>query len=155
MKQFSTESGLKRSVLHRFCWLSVYRLLHPKRWTSYIVCVDDGESDFEAAGIAPKGKSNPAFAGPRPKDRLGGWSSCFASGLIKGSPFINNLILCFLLRDILRRSDASKSEVICARVDIALAARANDVARTVLIVAQERAAAMHAFLFIRLGRIEW
>src|SRR4030095_932621 len=110
---------------------------------------------LEAAGVARRGKTNPGFAGPTPKGRLGGWSSCFASGLIKRSPFINNLILCFLLRDILRRSDASKSEVICARVDIALAARANDVARTVLIVAQERAAAMHAFLFIRLGGIEW
>jgi hypothetical protein len=49
----------------------------------YIVCVDDGESDFEAAGIAPNGKTNPAFGGQRAKDRVANWSSLCASGLIK------------------------------------------------------------------------
>ena len=78
--------------------------------------------------LPPKGKINPAFAGPRAEDRIGSWNSCFASGLIKGPPFINNLILYFLLRDVLHRSDASKTKVIRAGVDIAFAARANDVA---------------------------
>jgi hypothetical protein len=59
--------------------------------------------------------------------RLGSWSSRFALSLIKG-PFIKNLILRFLLRNILRRSDASKTKVICAGVDLTFAARANDVA---------------------------
>jgi hypothetical protein len=49
----------------------------------YIVCVDNGESEFEAAGIAPKGKTNPAFGGQRAKDRVASWSSYCASGLIK------------------------------------------------------------------------
>jgi hypothetical protein len=49
----------------------------------YIVCGDNGESDFEAAGIAPKGKTNPAFAGQRAEGRVASWSFCCASGLIK------------------------------------------------------------------------
>jgi hypothetical protein len=49
----------------------------------YIVCGDNGESDFEAAGIAPTGKTNPAFAGQRAEDRVASWSFCCASGLIK------------------------------------------------------------------------
>ena len=49
----------------------------------YIVRVDKSESDLEAAAIAPKGQINPALAGPRAKDRLGSWNSCFASASIK------------------------------------------------------------------------
>jgi hypothetical protein len=74
------------------------------------------------------GKTNPGFAGPRPKDRLGRWSFCFASGVINVSPLLRNLILHCLLRDFLRRLDASKPEVICAGVDLTFAARADDVA---------------------------
>ena len=40
-------------------------------------------------------------------------------------------------------------------VDLALAARADDVTRTVLIVAKKGAAAVDALLFVGLGRIEW
>ena len=45
--------------------------------------------------------------------------------------------------------------MIRAGVDFAFAARADDVARTILIVAKKRAAAMDALLLVRLGRIEW
>jgi hypothetical protein len=38
------------------------------------------------------------------------------------------LILRCVLRDVLRRSNASKTEMICAGVDLTFAARANDVA---------------------------
>ena len=43
----------------------------------------------------------------------------------------------------------------CAGVDFAFAARADDVARAVLIVAKKRAAAVDALLLVGLGRIEW
>ena len=59
------------------------------------------------------------------------------------------------LRDILRRSDASKTDVICARVDLAFTARANDVTGTILVVAEEGASAMHPLFFVRLGGIKW
>jgi hypothetical protein len=58
--------------------------------------------------------------------RLGCWRSCFASGLSKGS-LQRNLILRCLLRDIFGRLDASKTEVICAGIDLAFAARSNDI----------------------------
>ena len=48
-----------------------------------------------------------------------------------------------------------KTEMIRAGVDFAFAAGADDVARAILIVAKKRAAAMHALLLVRLGRIEW
>ena len=44
--------------------------------------------------------------------------------------------------------------MIGAGIDFAFAARADDVARAILIVAQERAAAMHVLLLVRLGRIK-
>jgi hypothetical protein len=44
--------------------------------------------------------------------------------------------------------------MIGAGVDFAFAARADDVTRTVLIVAKKRAAAMHALFLVRLGGIE-
>jgi hypothetical protein len=44
--------------------------------------------------------------------------------------------------------------MIGAGIDFAFAARADDVTRTVLIVAKKRTAAVHAFLLVRLGRIE-
>ena len=40
-------------------------------------------------------------------------------------------------------------------VDFAFAACADDIAGTILLVAKERAAAMNAFLFVRLSGIEW
>ena len=42
-----------------------------------------------------------------------------------------------------------------AGVDLAFAARADDVTRTVLVVAKKRAATVHALFLVRLGRIEW
>ena len=45
--------------------------------------------------------------------------------------------------------------MIRAGVDLPFAARADDVTRAVLVVAKKRAAAMHAFFLVRLGRIEW
>ena len=45
--------------------------------------------------------------------------------------------------------------MIGASVDFAFAASADDVTRTILIVAKKRAAAVHALFLVRLGRIEW
>src|SRR5439155_1263351 len=42
-----------------------------------------------------------------------------------------------------------------AGVDLAFAARADNVARAVLVVAKKRAAAMHALLLVRLSWIKW
>ena len=58
------------------------------------------------------------------------------------------------MRDFLRQLDAAKTEVICASVDITFAACANDVARAILIVAKERAAAVHSLFLVWLGRIK-
>ena len=60
-----------------------------------------------------------------------------------------------LRRRLLLHHDATKTKMIGAGVDFAFAARADDVARTVLIVAKKRAAAMDALFLVRLGRIEW
>jgi hypothetical protein len=50
---------------------------------------------------------------------------------------------------------AAKTEMICAGIDFAFAARADDVARAILVVAKKRATAMDALLLVRLGWIEW
>src|SRR5262245_17195924 len=52
------------------------------------------------------------------------------------------------------RHDTTKSEMIAARIDLALAPAANHVARAILIRAQERATPMHSLSFLRLRRIE-
>src|ERR1043166_2189599 len=49
---------------------------------------------------------------------------------------------------------AAKTEMVRAGVDFPFAARADDVARTVMIVAKKRPAAMHALFLVRLGGIE-
>src|SRR5438552_19146033 len=49
---------------------------------------------------------------------------------------------------------AAKAEMVGAGIDFAFTARADDVARAILVVAQKRTAAVHALLFARLGRIE-
>jgi len=45
--------------------------------------------------------------------------------------------------------------MIRAGVDFPFAERAKDVTRAILIVAEKRAAAVHALFLVRLGRIEW
>src|SRR6266704_1811544 len=59
------------------------------------------------------------------------------------------------LRLLAHRSHATEAEMIRAGVDLAFAARADDVARAILVVAKKRAAAMHALLLVRLRRIKW
>ena len=49
----------------------------------------------------------------------------FGSGLIMAAPSIAKLILCRSLSDLLGQSNASKTEVICAGVDLTLAASAD------------------------------
>ena len=53
-----------------------------------------------------------------------------------------------------RRHDGAKTKMIGAGLDFAFAARANDVARAILVIAKKRAAAMDALFLARLGRIE-
>jgi len=55
----------------------------------------------------------------------------------------------------LRGFHTSKTEMVCPRVYFAFAAGAHDIARTILRVAKKRAAAVHAFLLVGLGWIEW
>ena len=50
---------------------------------------------------------------------------------------------------------AAKAEMICARIDLTLAAGAHDVARTILLIAKKRPAAMDALLLVRLSGIQW
>ena len=52
------------------------------------------------------------------------------------------------------RLHAAKTEMVGAGVDFAFAARADDVARTILLIAKKRAAAMDAFLLVRLSWIK-
>src|SRR5690348_6919781 len=58
------------------------------------------------------------------------------------------------LRSGLRFAHAAKSEVIRSGVEFSLAASTRDVARAVLVGAQKRASALHAFLYTRFIRIE-
>ena len=60
-----------------------------------------------------------------------------------------------LRRRLLLHHDATKTKMIGTGIDFSFAACAHYVARTVLIVAKKRAAAVHAFFLVRLGRIEW
>jgi hypothetical protein len=64
-------------------------------------------------------------------------------------------ILCYVLGGAPRSFHASEAEVIGTGVDLAFAARADDVTRTVLVVAKKRPASMHALLLVRLCWIEW
>src|SRR5256885_4075342 len=50
---------------------------------------------------------------------------------------------------------ATKTEMVSAGVNFAFAARADDVARAVLVVAKKRAPAMDALFLVRFGWIEW
>ena len=59
------------------------------------------------------------------------------------------------LRIVLQRSDTAEAEMIRASVDLAFAARADDVARAILFVAKKRAPAMDALFLVRFGWIEW
>ena len=56
---------------------------------------------------------------------------------------------------LLSRLHAAKAEMVGAGVDFAFAARADDVTRAVLVVAQKRASAMDALFLVRLGWIKW
>src|SRR5947208_1062364 len=102
-----------------------------RKWSTSIpclLCADNSESDLEAAGIAPEGRTDPAFAGPGAKivsytDRR----FHFGSGLIMAALSIAKLILCRSLSDLLGQSNASKTQVICAGVDLTFAAGADDV----------------------------
>jgi hypothetical protein len=98
----------------------------------YIVFSDNDELHLGAAGIAPTGRTDPSFV-----DRFGSYSLRCASGITKGFLIETNLILRCLLRDIIGRSNTSKTEVICSGIDFTFAARPNDVTRAVLIVAKE------------------
>src|SRR5262249_5706642 len=78
----------------------------------------------------------------------------FESDLLLITPSLAKSIGCCLLRDILRRSNTSKTEVICAGVDLPFPASANDVPRTILFIEKKRPAAMPPFFLIRLSRIK-
>ena len=58
-------------------------------------------------------------------------------------------------RKFLRGLHTTEPEMIGAGIDFTFAARANDVARTILVVAKKRATPVHTLFLVRLGRIEW
>ena len=115
MKQFSTESGLKGWWLHKFAGFLYSVYLIAQVVDKYIVCAVKDESDIGAPGIALKGRADPN-------------NSICRSGAKRIPCSSGKLILPRGLRDILRRSHAPKTKVICAGVDFTFAARANDVA---------------------------